>query len=272
MNITAIDSVYLAVTDLDAACRPYERLGLRLSPLRDGRRTLHVGSPANLFAVHFQSADGPLARPVQRALDAGRALFAVALGMADFDALPRFLTDSPEMSWFREGEDLAWLPLHDQAGADLLLVRHTRPLPERHEEAARAGLLEHALPLRRLDHLAAVTPDLEGKTRFWATALGVPAAGEVTTPAMVIRQLRIGDAILELLGPARADSPIWKRPPGLISMASWEVADLEAVAAQAKEAGFTVTDPAAGVLPGTRVATVQGTELAGVNMQLLQYV
>ena len=67
MKIEAIDSVFLAAADLDAACRPYERLGLKLSPALDGRRTLLVGDPANLFAVHFlaaTSADGPLARPV----------------------------------------------------------------------------------------------------------------------------------------------------------------------------------------------------------------
>jgi hypothetical protein len=46
----------------------------------------------------------------------------------------------------------------------------------------------------------------------------------------------------------------------------------KAAVAQAQAAGFTVTDPATGVLPGTRIATVQGSELAGLNMQLLQYV
>jgi hypothetical protein len=53
----AIDStIYVAVADLDA-CRPYERLGLILSPAHDGRRTLHVG----VFAVHFlaEAGDGP---------------------------------------------------------------------------------------------------------------------------------------------------------------------------------------------------------------------
>jgi hypothetical protein len=89
---------------------------------------------------------------------------------------------------------------------------------------------------------------------------------------MVIRQLRIGDAVLELLGPASADSPLWKRPPGMVGMASWEVDDLEAAMGQARAAGFTVTDPAAGPLPGTRIATIDGAALAGVNMQLLQYV
>ena len=51
MMLKTIDSVWLAAPDLDAVCRPYERLGLRLSPARDGRRTLSVGGPANLFAV-----------------------------------------------------------------------------------------------------------------------------------------------------------------------------------------------------------------------------
>jgi hypothetical protein len=55
-------------------------------------------------------------------------------------------------------------------------------------------------------------------------------------------------------------------------MASWQVADLDAAVAHARAAGFTVADAATGVLPGTRVATVQGSELAGVNVQLLQYV
>jgi catechol 2,3-dioxygenase-like lactoylglutathione lyase family enzyme len=162
---------------------------------------------------------------------------------------------------------MAWLALHEQAGTDIVLCGHDGL-------AAAAGSVPpgHSFPLRRLDHLAVVTHDLEARARFWADVLGVAGAGEVATPAMVIRQLRLGDAVLELLGPAAPDSPVWKRPPGLVGMASWEVADLDAAVAQARAAGFAVTDPATGVLPGTRIATVQGTELAGVNMQLLQYV
>jgi len=131
--------------------------------------------------------------------------------------------------------------------------------------------LGHSVGLKRLDHLAAVTPDLEAKTRFWLDVLAVPVAREVVTPTLVIRQLRIGDAVLELLGPGSPDSPIWKRAPGLVSMVSWEVADLEEAVRHARAAGFTVPDPAAGPLPGTRITTVPGTELAGVNLQLLEY-
>jgi catechol 2,3-dioxygenase-like lactoylglutathione lyase family enzyme len=277
MIYDAIDSVYLAVPNLDAACRPYERLGLRLSPPRHGRRTLHVGGPTNLFLFNFLAEagpDGPLAEPLRRACSTGQSLFAIGLGVPDLEApLGPLERKGLAAARLRDGEDdLAWLPLHDRAGTDLILVRHARLLKERHAEAAEAGLLDHSFPLRRLDHVAPVAHDLEATTLFWADVLGVSVAGEVTTPTMVIRQLRFGDAVLELLGPGSPDSPLRQRPPGLVGMASWEVQDLERAVRQAREAGFTASDPTAGPLPGSRIATVPGAELASVNMQLLQYV
>lgn len=265
--LDTIDSVFLAVPDLDAASRPYERLGLRLDSPEVGRRTLVVGGPGNLFAVHFlaETPDGsPLAGPVRNALAAGRGLFAVGLRVRDLEAsLGRLASAGFRTATSSGSGEGAWLSLHEQAGTDLVLVRHDRQT---------AAAVTHLFPLKRLDHLAIVAPDLEARTRFWADVLGVLATGEVTTPAMVIRQLRVGDAVLELLGPASPDSPIWKRPPGLVSMASWEVEDLEAAVVRARAAGFTVPDPAPGVLPGTRVTTIQGSGLGGVNMQLLEYV
>jgi catechol 2,3-dioxygenase-like lactoylglutathione lyase family enzyme len=250
---------------------------LRLSAARDGRRTLHVGGPANLFAVCFLAeavADSPLSQPLRNVLAAGRPLFAVALRVTNLDTIISDLeAKGLAATRFREGGDeMAWLPLHDRAGTDLVLVRHSRSQQERHDEAVQAALLAHAIPLRRLDHLAVVTHDLDEKARFWSGVLDVPVAGEVVTPAMVIRQFRLGDAVLELLGPASASSPLWLRPPGLVSMASWEVDEVEEAVRLARAAGFTVADPGPGPLPGTRIATVQGSELAGVNLQLLQYV
>jgi catechol 2,3-dioxygenase-like lactoylglutathione lyase family enzyme len=277
MTIHSIDSVLLDAADLDVACRPYERLGMRLSRAGGGRRTLRAGGPAGLFAIHFvaeASADGPLAEPLRRALAGNRSLFAVCLAVADLDAILGRLEGRGKAGtrFSEDGDDACWLPLNDQAGTDLVLVRKVPPDKERYEQAVNSGQLAHALPLRRLDHLAIVTRDLEQECCFWSDVLGVPVAGEVVTPTLVIRQLRIGDAVLELLGAASADSPLRQRPPGLVGMASWEVTDLEAVVAQVRRAGFTVSDPAVGPLPGTRIATVQGSELAGVNMQLLQYV
>jgi hypothetical protein len=172
---------------------------------------------------------------LREAIGSSLPLFAVALRVADLDAaLGELEAKAIQATRFRDGDaDAAWLPLRETAGTDVVLVQHSRTAQDRHADAVRAGLLDHSFPLRRLDHLAAVTHDLDEKTRFWAEVLGVPAAGEVVTPAMVIRQLRMGDAVLELLGPASAESPIWKRQPGLVGMASWEVAGLDSLVALA---------------------------------------
>src|SRR4051812_6631800 len=113
MTHDAIDSVFLAAGDLDAACRPYERLGLNLSPARDGRRTLLVGGPANLFAVHFLAAatrNGPLAQPLRDAVAAARPLLAVALRVTDLDAaLGELEAKDVQGARLRDGDaDLAW--------------------------------------------------------------------------------------------------------------------------------------------------------------------
>lgn len=97
----------------------YERLGLKLSPALEGRRTLLVGGPANLFAVHFLAAapsDDPLTRPLRDA--ATWPLLAVALPVADLDAaLGELEAKGVRAARFRAGgEGLAWLPLHEKAG------------------------------------------------------------------------------------------------------------------------------------------------------------
>src|SRR5262245_28056621 len=130
MKIEAIDSVLLAGSDLDA-CGPYERLGLKLSPARDGRRSLLVGGPGDLFAVHFlaaASAGGPLALPSREAIASSRPLFAVALRVADLDAaLGELEAKATQATRFRDGDaDAAWLPLNEKAGTDVVLVRHSR--------------------------------------------------------------------------------------------------------------------------------------------------
>ena len=273
MLYDALDSVFLAVADLETAGQPYGRLGMRLSPAQAGRRSLSVGQAHNRFAVHFIVVPGSpplLAESWQRAQATDRGLFAVALRVADLDLTLAALAARGVQSAARTGLE-AWLSLQDQAGTDLVLVPQARSPQERHTEAVQESLLGHSFPLKRLDHLAVVAHDLEGKTRFWTEVLGVPVAGEVVTPTMVIRQLKIGDAVLELLGPASPDSPLQQRPPGLVSMVSWEVEDLAEAVRQARAGGFTAPETVQGVLPGTRTATIPGTELVGVNMQLLEY-
>jgi len=119
------------------------------------------------------------------------------------------------------------------------LIQYVEARSEAHARHAASGLLDHAFPLKRLDHLAAMAPDLEAATRFWSEALSVAVHGEVRGPGIIIRQLKMGDAILELLGPDGSDSRLAARPPGLSSMCAFEVADLDAAVALARERGFT---------------------------------
>jgi catechol 2,3-dioxygenase-like lactoylglutathione lyase family enzyme len=231
-----------------------------------------VGEGANRFGVELVSpAEGPLegttlADELRRAVDAKRGLFAVVLRVPDLGPVQAELAAKGLLRTSEEvgGGELYWLPVEDRAGVNLALMQAPA--------LAAAGHGKNAFPLKRLDHLAAVAPDLDEKTRFWTDVLGVPLAGEVTTPTMVIRQFRIGDAVLELLAPASADSPLRQRPKGPVSLASVEVTDLAAAVRQAREAGFTVADPAPGPLPGTHIATVPPAELSGLALQLLQYV
>ena len=63
------------------------------------------------------------------------------------------------------------------------------------------------------------------------------------------------------------------RPAALASMAAWEVSGpLDDAVALARERGFSCGDAEAGVIPGTRRASIPAAELGGVGMQLLEYV
>lgn len=265
MHDSAIDTVLQAIPDF-AGCSGYERLGIPLTAIDERRRELRIG-PGSNFRFLLEPDPGSLLHAAwNSARAAGKTSFAVGLRVDDLDAEVRRLAIRGIAALRGElfpGTPAAYVPIEGKAGANLILVP---------KQASTVCAAAHSFPLRRLDHLACVAHDLEGMCRFWTDVLDVPVAGEIVAPTMVIRQFRFGDAVLELLGPRGDDSPLHKRLPGLISMASWEVADVDAAVAQARTAGFEVPDAAAGVLPGTRIATIPGTALGGINMQLLQYV
>ena len=140
-----------------------------------------------------------------------------------------------------------------------------------HPIRSQASGLDHKLPVKRLDHLAVITYDLEEQTRLWTEKLNLPLHGEVRTETMIIRQFKCGNAILELLGPASATSPLHQRHKGLITMMSLEVADLDSTSALVRSRGVTIADRVTGVLPGTDTATIPATVTGGLALQFLQY-
>ncbi len=279
----------MAVPEVRSAALPYHQLGLRvvLDPVAKGSPTgmICLGGQKNLLLVQLMDQaslppEHPLTTPLHDALSASRVLFAVVLRVHDLESTLRRLVAKGVSAvahtlLIEDGSkltDIAWLPLQARAGTDLVLVQPVATMEQQHSAAQQFGGLNHTFPVRRLDHLAAVTHDLEATTRFWVEVLGIPLAGEVTTSTMIIRQFTIGDAKMELLGPAGPTSPIWQRQPGLVSLASWEVADLAATVDQVRQAGLSVSEPSTGVLPGTRIALIPATQLSGVAMQLLEYV
>lgn len=285
MLYEGIDRAILPVSDMAAACAPFERLGLVVSPERQpkGRgirvRAVPIGGPDNLFEIHLVSgtaeggpgweafapvADMGLSTIVLRVTDLHATL--TALGKHGIEATESQTVMNADGS---KRSELAVLPEMPDAGVRLRLIQHHQSGEEVFAE--HTGGRQHATPLKRLDHLAAVAPDLERSCRFWDEVLGIPTVGEVVSPTVVVRQLRIGDAMFELLGPATPDSPIRQRPPGLNSMFSVEVPDLDATVAHVEAAGFTVADRRVGTLPGTIVATIPAAQTSGVNVQLLQY-
>lgn len=291
MLITSIDHVILPVADLDAAAAPFERLGLTLTPrMKHGgapteNRALFVGNGSTEFYIELLGVhDRDLAARTGRhdilaAIDSGRGLMRLMLTVADAPAAQVRIEaaglDSAAREVFRDDGSLICevVTPEDPGDADcsFALIAYAEDAVARRARHASAGLFRHELPLKRLDHLAIIAPQLEATTALWTEVLGVPVFGEVAGRGMLIRQMKIGDAIVELIGPDSPDSPIAARPAGLISMAAFEVADLDGAVALARERGFTLPDAAPGVLPRSRVSTISGDQLAGMALQLIAF-
>jgi catechol 2,3-dioxygenase-like lactoylglutathione lyase family enzyme len=289
-----IDHIVAVTGNLAAAVEPHEKLGLVFTP--EGRndqtgisnRACFVGtSPANYTFFEFVTVnDEAKARASGRSvyidvIGAGGGVAGLVFGVGEVAASAAKLSSAGYATPVETVRRPDGSPVLDTATVDTKgavpfrtsICQYPESWDARFERSREAGRFAHSFPLKRLDHLAAFAPDLEAATRFWGEALGVPVSGEIKTPAMTIRQLKIGDAVFELLGPAGADSPLAKRPAGIASMCAWEVEGrLEDAVALARERGFTCEDPADGVIPGTRRASIPAGELGGLGMQLLEYV
>lgn len=292
MTPLTIDHIVLVTPNLEVAAEPFERLGFTLTPRMEhvgggtANRVFFLGGPQGHFYVELltihdrdaaaQSGAGAYI-PV---MDAGGgvsrlALAATALGEAVRSVQSAGIPVETRETFRDDGSKIADVATPDaeaQAGCPIGLIQYVADEAARYESRRARGLFDHRFPATRLDHLAMIPADPQAAEAFWTTTLGVPVTGEVQTPAMTIRQLKAGDAILELLIPSGPESPVAARPKGLIPMVALEVPNLDAAVAAARDAGLECTDPADGVLPGTRTATIPGTQTAGLAIQLLQYV
>lgn len=288
-----IDHIVAVVNDLEATATRYEHLGLVLTPetrhaeTGAANRACFVGEARNyaylelLTVVDAEKAGRSGRKHYIDAMERGGGAVAIVFGVSDVEAISGRLHmrgyDAPvEHIHAVDGRkvcDAAQVDTGDALPFKVTLIQYPESWQDRYERSLAAGRFGHSFQLKRLDHLAAVAPNIEAATRFWEDIFEVPVAGEIQAGPMVIRQLRIGDAILELLGPSSPESPFAERPAALASMAAWEVSGrLEDAVAFARERGFSASDPEPGVIPGTRRASIPAAELGGVGMQLLEYV
>ena len=289
MLVTSLDHVVVPVSSLADAASPYETLGLMLTPqaahqgIGTENRAFFVGSGDDFYVELLGIRDRDEAERAGRTLYLDRMDRGIARLMLEVTAIHDVVAQLASRGIATEvGEviggdgrkicDVAPIDGVAALGFALGLVEYGEAANERHSRRAAAGRFAHTFPLKRLDHLAAITPDLDGATRFWTDVLEVPVFGEVRGPGMIIRQMKVGDAIFELLGPDGPESRLHSRPAGIASMCAFEVPNLDEAVSTARDLGFSPNDPAKGVLPGTRVATIPAAEMSGVGMQLLEYV
>lgn len=171
-------------------------------------------------------------------------------------------------------------------GVATLLIEHTaesfRPesrLPQGaafDSAVAASGATERrAFTAKGLDHVVISAADVEATARRWSSTLGLPA-GEAAQPdgaRFRLATLPAGNAFIELVQPLAADHRIARtmaeRGPGMYSLAV-EVDDLEAAVRDLRAKGVPVSEPEAGIWPGTRVARIHKTAANGVSIQLIQ--
>jgi catechol 2,3-dioxygenase-like lactoylglutathione lyase family enzyme len=284
LHLDRIDHFVMAATDLEPAYKALTRLGIVANPPGPAGDTandncfFNFGGPEQFCAVEWirvrdrarVEAD-PAQSDLLRLVDAGGGAYFIGFPVESLDPAREVFgarggyTES-EVRVLDDEAIITFRP-HDTAaiGCPILLLEYPPAVIAVQPEMTS---VVHGFPLEHLDHLAIVPADFEASTRYWTDVLGVPMHAEIEAPTFVIRQMKVGSVMVELLKPSGATT----LPAGLLPSMACEVADVDACADLARERGFTVTDPAPGLLPGTRITRFDPAEMAGLALQLLQYV
>ena len=290
MILTRIDHVILAVDDLAGSAKLFEQLGLSLTePMRHKdaateNQVFFVGNDTSEFYVELLSVHDR-----GRAIETGRAdllqsidrggLMRVMLEVDDVDEARAELRATgvamlQDRTVHRDDGSLigeVLVPETGLLGLDVGLISYAESPGDRRSRHAEAGRFRHQLPLLRLDHLAAFVSDLDAASAAWQSILGVELSGRIVGRGMVIHQLQIGDAVLELISPDGPNSPVSQRPLGLASMAAFEVGDLSSCRSLLLDQGFDPNQITEGVLPKSETVVVGAEELSGFTLQLISF-
>jgi methylmalonyl-CoA/ethylmalonyl-CoA epimerase len=130
--------------------------------------------------------------------------------------------------------------------------------------------------IKKINHIAIVTPDLDGATPFWAEALGLTVAHReyVADQAVNVAMLPVGESAIELLQPTDDTSGVArfmeKRGPGIHHICL-EVEDLDAALDRLKAAAVPLIneEPTIGA-GGRRMAFIHPKGTGGVLVELYE--
>jgi catechol 2,3-dioxygenase-like lactoylglutathione lyase family enzyme len=282
------DHFIRATPDVDAAYATFARLGLSVSPPRaapdPGTRhtVVRVGAwpETMMFVAHVDLADRDkgLAEPATAdlvpLLEAGGGMRRLAFAADDLEPVRRALADQPggftETVGALGGEELRTITPGDvaQAGCRFKIVQYPASMGE---IQAASTPPPGDFRLMKVDHVAIIQPDFEACTRYWTEVLSLPMVGEFEGPGFVVRQIKAGEMIVELLKSTSDDGPLASRKPGLQSTLACQVEDIDAAVALARARGFNPRGPRPGTISNTRIAVIQPEELSGMGLQLMQY-
>jgi methylmalonyl-CoA/ethylmalonyl-CoA epimerase len=130
--------------------------------------------------------------------------------------------------------------------------------------------------IKKINHIAIVTPDLDEATPFWAEALGLAVAHRehIAEQGVDVAMLPIGESSIELLQPTDMESGVArfmaKRGPGIHHICL-EVEDLDAALARLKAAAVPLIneEPTIGA-GGRRMAFIHPKGAGGVLVELYE--
>lgn len=292
-----LDHVIIGVDDLAGAVRTFELiLGLpaavRSSHPKYGTENalflFEQGPYLELLALTGQGATGDFTSTLRAYLgEQGEGLYGLAFAPDDLDDAVQRLrhlgVDAPDAASGTGvspgGRERTWRntrvgpeALH---GAFLLLIEHTGwdwrtelrrpPLPNRGDTAVTG-----------IHHVVIDVADADAASAQFTERFGLPVTETIRTDRMgaQVNIHQAGDATVEFVSPTTDRGPvaerIARRGAGL-SQIAFTVRDLNHAQRTLTSAGLGVGDPAAGVLPGSRVARMEPYSAHGVAVQLISF-
>ncbi len=276
--ITDVHHVGIAVRDMEAALRFYaEALGLPVvkrgkAPARGALVALLAVGGSYLELVQPTRDDSPFAEHIA---EHGEGLHHVALGTDDVRTLVAELRAKGvplQDAEPREGFTgrLSYLAPEAMDGA-LLEVVQPPPKP--------SGGSAGDSPVSRIDHVVLRLPKVEGACVRMREYFGVETKRTFERGEMRFSFLRPGEVILELIGPKKPPSEPRPGPStpagaglrtGSIAGLAFEVAGIDALAADLKERGFPVGEPHP-ALQGGRIVSVHASGACGVPVAFIDF-